>query len=959
MVPLECRLLLAALLLAPLAEAQGQGRLVRRIADENELIPPVWAIGQDPSGFLWIGAQGGLLRYDGSSLQRWNTGSGPVGIVSLDFHPDGRVAAVSETGEIYEIRGTVVDALKAPGEPGPRMLHMVAYAADGALWAVRERDLWRRDTTGAWHRVQIGSEPEERPLMVRRDVRGGVLVSTNRGVWLVGNGDYEQRILHTSGIADILSLEDRVVALHGSGYLFTWSRERNSVDTLFVLTGAPGVRGARPVALARRGGATWVAFDRFLVAVRDAGSIDVLSSQEEIDGGGPLFVDREGSLWMGSFSALLQFPEPDTRVWSERHGLPSRHVRFLARAGSTVLVSTWQGLGRISNGPNRATASTVSEWFTQEKMCADSQQSSVWISSRRGLVEMVPGGRARLHALPGRILGCADARAGGVWIASTEGLLHVASGGSPRQHSRPDIDPSPLWEAVLEDSRGRLWLARDGWMCHTANAAGAEWVCRALGETGKVTSLVELPGGSIWMSTMKVGVLRRVGDGGWEPVPSSRELPTAAIFGLIPSVGGSVWIMGHGVAQRVVETRDGWEVVERLGPWNGLPAMGGSDLLEEEDGTLWITTAYGVIEVPPTARFSRAGPPAVALIEAAVDGDPLDAARSFTLPYEQNRLELRFAALSFRDPSLVRYQVRVPGANRWQPTRADASFRWSDLRPGNYDVQFRASLDGREWSELPATVRFSVHPPWFMQPWAIALFLLLAGTVAFFIYRTRVGMLLGLERQRTRIAMDLHDEIGSGLGSIGILAGVLSSPGGGVRSDSNREQRLAREIATTSEQLGEALSDIVWSLDPKTATLHDLALRLTEHGYRLCASDNGPEFAAQLPDQWPSRQLSAPVRRTVLAIGLEALHNAARHARATNVVLRLQPDGTRWQLQVEDDGRGIASAGAHANDNGRPSGDGGRGLPGMQQRAATIGAELTVSSGSGGGTSVRLRFRLT
>ncbi|HEX6250634.1 MAG TPA: ATP-binding protein [Gemmatimonadaceae bacterium] len=945
-----------ALLLAPFAEAQSQGRLVRRIAEEKELIPPVWAIGQDRSGFLWIGTQGGLLRYDGSSLQRWNTQSGPVAIVSLDFHSDGTVAAVSETGEIFEIRGTVIHALKAPGEPGPRMLHMVAYATDGALWAVRERGLWRRNTAGEWARVPLSGEPDERPLLVRRDVRDGVLISTNRSVWHVGSDARARRVLQTSGIADILSLEDRVIALHGTALLITWSREHGSVDTVSIAVEAPDVRGARPVALARRKDATWVAFDRFLVAVRDGGSIEVLSSQDEIDGGGPLFVDHEGSLWMGSFSALLQFPEPDTRVWNERDGLPSRHVRFLARAGNTVWVSTWQGLGRISAGPDRTTASTVSEWFTQEKICRDSRHDTMWMSSRRGLVEIGAGGRSRLHARPGRILGCADARAGGVWVSSTAGLLHVTGGRAPREHSRPSVDSSASWEAVLEDRRGRLWLARDGTACNAATA-DAEWVCYPLGETGKVTSLVELPSGSIWASTMKGGVLRHI-NGRWEQLAPSRELPTAAIFGLVPSADGSVWILGHGVAQRVAETGDGWETVERLGPWIGLPAMGGSDLLEDEDGRLWITTAYGVAEVPPSARFGRAGAPAVALIEAAVDGRPLDAARSFTLPYDQNRLELRFAALSFRDPTLIRYEVRVPGANSWQRTRGDASFRWSDLRPGRYEVQFRASLDGREWSEFPAAVRFSVQSPWYMQWWASTLFLLLAAAVAYLIYRARVGVLLGLERQRTRIAMDLHDEIGSGLGSIGILAGVLSSPGDGAPSG-DRKQRLAREIATTSEQLGEALSDIVWSLDPKTASLQDLALRLTEHGYRLCASDDGPEFAAQLPDQWPSRQLSAAVRRTVLTIGLEALHNAVRHSRAKNVVLRLQPDGGRWWLQIEDDGRGIETAGSHVNDNGRPSWNGGRGLPGMQQRAATIGAELTVQSRSTGGTSVRLRFPLT
>lgn len=960
MAPSARRLGLTALLLLPPADVHAQTRLLRQFAEESGLVPPVWAIGQDRSGFLWIGAQGGLLRYDGNALHRLNTGSRPLGIISLDFHASGRVAAVSELGDVFEVRDGQLHDLAAPGEPGPRMLRMVAYDADGGLWTVRGRELWRHDTDNAWRRTQpdlLGGEP---PLMVRSD-GGRMLVSTSRGVWRTEDSGRAHKIIDADGIVDMAALEDGVVALRGSGHLFEWSAEGGPIDTFSIPKIATTVRGARPVALALRERTLWVAFDRFLVAVREDRSLDVLSSHDGIDGGGPLFVDREGSLWMGTFSALMQFPEPDTRVWTERQGLPSRHVRFLARAGDNVWVSSWQGLGRIYSTHARTSASTVSEWFTQERLCTQPRRSTVWATSRRGYVEIHATGRTRLHPLPGLILGCAPARSGGLWIASTTGLLHVSSvGGGPRPFPQPPPDTtSPLWEVVLEDRRGRLWAARDGRICDKDLLTADAWRCRGIGETGKVTGMVQLPSGAIWLSSMKAGVMTQRTDGEWEELSSNRELPTGAIFGLIPSASGGVWVVGHGVAQRVVEAAHGWEVVERLGPWNGLPAVGAADLLEDNDSTLWITSAYGVVEVPSRARFARAEPPAVAVVEAAVDGAPLDASRSFDLSYEQNRLELRFAALSFRDPGLVRYQIRLPTDERWQDTRGSPSFRWADLRPGEYDVQFRASLDGREWSAVPAVVRFSVHPPWYRQPWALAAYALLLGAVVFSVHRARVSVLLGLERQRTRIAMDLHDEIGSGLGSIGILAGVLS--GSGTRSERGppRERHLAREIAQTSEQLGEALSDIVWALDPKTASLQELALRLAEHGHRLCSAERGPEFSAELPDEWPARDLSIPVRRNVLAIGLEALHNAARHAHAEHVVLRLRAVGSRWEMLVEDDGSGIPAESARPDDHGHTVTRSGRGLPGMHRRADEIGAALSMHSANGKGTGVRLRFQLS
>jgi signal transduction histidine kinase len=182
-----------------------------------------------------------------------------------------------------------------------------------------------------------------------------------------------------------------------------------------------------------------------------------------------------------------------------------------------------------------------------------------------------------------------------------------------------------------------------------------------------------------------------------------------------------------------------------------------------------------------------------------------------------------------------------------------------------------------------------------------------------------------------------------------------------------RDRRLAHEIARTSAQLGEALGDIVWALDARAGRLEELAARLAEHGNRLCAADDGPEFVADLPAEWSAPLLPLPVRRNVLAVGLEALHNASRHSGATRVRLGLRPAGDgRWELAVEDDGRGIANGnGAGAPRDGEPaattgtrgtSPGSGRGLPGMRRRAEEIGAELTVGNGAGRGTVVRLRF---
>jgi signal transduction histidine kinase len=226
----------------------------------------------------------------------------------------------------------------------------------------------------------------------------------------------------------------------------------------------------------------------------------------------------------------------------------------------------------------------------------------------------------------------------------------------------------------------------------------------------------------------------------------------------------------------------------------------------------------------------------------------------------------------------------------------------------------------------------------------VTLFVVVAAAVVSLAYRARVAFLLGLERQRTRIAMDLHDEMGSGLGSIGILSGLLS----GEADEAPHRHALATQIAEISQELGTALSDIVWSLDPRSSTLGEVAGRLAEHGRRLFSGD-AVRFTVSFPEVWPAAPLDFPLRRGLLLIGLEALHNAARHARARHVTLAVLRSNHGWQLVVEDDGCGLP-------DGARRGTRVGVGLQSLRRRAAEIGGRIEWSDRAGGGTRVTLDF---
>ncbi|HUF25400.1 MAG TPA: ATP-binding protein, partial [Gemmatimonadaceae bacterium] len=479
----------------------------------------------------------------------------------------------------------------------------------------------------------------------------------------------------------------------------------------------------------------------------------------------------------------------------------------------------------------------------------------------------------------------------------------------------------------------------------TAQDAIREWECAGLPNAGTVLALHQTPSGSIWAATGRRGVLA-LRDGAWGPAAGNDMLPSMSLLNLIPSRAGGVWLLGHGVVWRVEENGAGgpWLVRERLGEWHGLPLESGRDLQEDADGTLWITTSLGVIEVPPAARTPPAHTPPVELVEALIDEEPVAIGDSIELPYRRNRLELRFAVLSFRDPGRLRYQVRLSPGGGWQEASGRPWFRWIDIQPRRHRAELRASLDGERWTAQPAALAFRVRPPWYRTFWAVAAFAIAASLLLWAAYRARVGYLIGLERERTRIAMDLHDEMGSGLGSIGILSGLLASRG----LDDGRGRDLARRIAHTAQDLGGSLSGIIWSLDARRSTLAELASRLAEAGGNLLAAQ-GIQFRAEFPDTWPPDPLSPRARRNLMLLGLEALHNAARHSRARCVTLGVRRAGGQWEMRVADDGTGF--------DPAAPPG-GGLGLGTIRRRAEEIGASIDWETKPGHGTAVVVRFSL-
>jgi signal transduction histidine kinase len=435
-------------------------------------------------------------------------------------------------------------------------------------------------------------------------------------------------------------------------------------------------------------------------------------------------------------------------------------------------------------------------------------------------------------------------------------------------------------------------------------------------------------------------VIRARGDE-WETIAGEKELGTSMIRGITLSPLGGVWIVTDLDRLRVDLQGDQLQVVERLGPWIGVPSWMLFKVLEKEDGTLWMSGMTSAIQMPPHARQRPSVPPAVYVTGFRADGRDLSPDEIQALPATTRRIELSWAAPAYRDPASVRYQVRADSGGDWVASR-DRSFRFQDLGPGNYRIEVRASLDGENWSAAPADFRFEIRSPLWQRPvfWAAMLALLAIGILLLRLQRTRQQV--RLERQRTDIAMNLHDELGAGLGSIGLLTDLAASD----EMEPNESREVATRVGEISRGLSRSLSDIVWTLRPASVDLPGFALFLRQRAADLLsAGDTVIEF--DFPDPVPPIRLQLDVRRQIHAIASEALHNAAKHAQASRVCVSLDREGSDWVLHVRDDGVGFDQSEEAA----------GLGQESMRKRAAAIGADFSVQTGENGGCDVELRFR--
>jgi signal transduction histidine kinase len=381
------------------------------------------------------------------------------------------------------------------------------------------------------------------------------------------------------------------------------------------------------------------------------------------------------------------------------------------------------------------------------------------------------------------------------------------------------------------------------------------------------------------------------------------------------------------------------------------------------DGRLWFPTAHGVLSFHPAELMRHRPELPVIIEEVLVDGVErvFDETRSLKVYTGLKRLEFRYTIADLDSPGRLKFRYQLEGLDdRWVDAGAQRSATYGPLAPGKYRFRVISAGSANVWTETtyPLSIRVVPHSwqtTWFRAGVAI-LVLSVVGATALVVGRAKLRRKLerlelqqSLEKERGRIAQDLHDDVGAGISEIMFLS-ELAEQDRTLLSGSMHSQ--LNDIARKAQRLATAMDEIVWTVNPKNDWLPNLASYLCDYAREFLRSAN-VGCRIDRTESLPVVPLTAQQRHNLFMAVKEALNNAVKHSGAAEVWLRIfWEDGTATlTVSVDDNGRGFGPAQAHAS-------EGGNGLANMHTRLAAITGAMELTTQPGQGTTVCFKLPL-
>lgn len=889
---------------------------------------PILGLLTDASGTLWVRVQGlNVLRQKDGKFETVAYGVAPVSshVTALSKDKNGAVLISDVVAGTFRFEGENTQRVATPRMlPGSSPVISMAETSEGGIWL---------GTLGAGlffladsHATAVNSAFPERKINCLLPIgKHDLLVGTDNGLYHRNDQGYRREALPSSlGNLQILSLlQDRdsnvwvgtdrgLVRINAKGTSFSEEKELRG-------------DGAVNVLFEDREGNVWVGGSRGLGRIRDTVFMTFSSaSDSRFENTGPVYGDANGRTWFAPGQGGL-YAIKDAHLQPGSSAVPANDVVYsIAGRGDEIWIGRQRGgLTHLQwrNGTATSQTFTEADGLAQNSVYAvlESRDGSVWAGTVSGGVSRFRDGRFTTYTAASglaanTVSSILEARDGAIWFATSNGMSSL-SNNQWKAYSTRDGLPSANVNCLFEDSAGVLW-------------------------SGTSSGLAFLVSGKV-------------------QVPSLPDVLREPIFGIAEDKEGRFWITtSRHVLQvprdKLLAGNAGTGDIREYGPADGLPSSEGVNrsrsVISDSEGRIWISVKGGLSVVDPS-HMASSWPPAIAHVEGVMaDGMTITPIESIHVPAAHKRITLTYTALSLAVPERIRFRYFLEGFDRqWSESSAAREAVYTNLGPRTYHFHLLASNSYGEWNGAETVVGFEVEPAFWETWWFRSTLAVLLASIVFVFYRLHLHRLtqqLNLrfeERlaERTRIAQELHDTLLQGFLSASMQLHVAEDQ---LPADSPAKPLMNRVLTLMARVIDEG-RNAVRGLRSGHDDSYDLGQTFSHVAQELVIPQ---EVDFRVVMEGLPRALHPVIRDEVYRIGRESLVNAFRHSRASKIEVEVDYSVSNLRILVRDNGCGIDPQVLRA---GR---DGHWGLPGMRERAEKVGAKLRVWSRAAAGTEVEL-----
>jgi ligand-binding sensor domain-containing protein/signal transduction histidine kinase len=946
----------------------------------------VQAITQTQDGYLWIGTREGLARFDGMNFEHIDLlpGTPSVSISALHQSRNGDLWIGTDRFGLFKLSAAGIRRFPKPDGQYDYDVRELLEAGNN-IWLTSSGEVLCL-TNGRLH-VQARLHRTLQGICV--DDQGMVWTAAGDLSRLNGASPAGQKPLNAP-----LSSAARCIYFDTSEKTFWLGDEENLVQIKgAAVTTFPNLlhpSGYISTIFRDSAGQLWVGTYLGLSRLIDGKLMAQSPSNAPQYRIYAIFEDHEHNLWVGSEEGLSRLTPKVFKTITKADGLQvNTVVSVCAASDGSVWISPWGGgLNHWVKG-NIALLNRTNGLSSDYIMAlAEGHDGSLWAGADNGgALNQIKNNHITVYGQKdGFIVSASTATTtlfederGVLWIGSRD-RLQCWDGKHFSQFATLDGMDHPKINAICGGSQGVVWIGTEGGLTRWQSGKFENLAAKDPRLKTLILSLYEDPAGRLWIGTKGNGLLE-FKDGGVHEFTSAQGLFSDAIYAILEDSHNNLWLnSSHGIFRidkqqfaEVVSGRQSKLISISYGKADGILSSGQYQEVTQpaacksRDGRLWFRTTQGVAVVDPNQLNINKLPPPVVIQQVVANeyqGNntiPYALPDNIVIPPGRGDLEVHYDALSFCAPEKCQFRYKLEGLDaHWVDVGSRRVAYYNNLRPGHYRFEVMACNNDGIWSQAQAVVSFDFKPH-FWQTWWFATLLAVGSiggisSLARYITKQRMQRKLealarqnAVEKERTRIARDMHDELGAKLTKISFL-------GNTARMNSTNSQETNEQIGKMAEAARElilSLDQIVWAVDPENDSLENLANYICRYASEFTANSS-VQCKFKIPLKLPPCSLSTDVRHNLFLTVKEALNNALKHSGATEIVIAISARAEEFKIAISDNGCGLDAV--HETQP-RPKRTG-RGLVNMRERLKSIHGNFSAVSHPGQGTEISLTIPL-